>query len=282
MEIRACLNLIEESLRAGGVAEAACEARLILGHLLDCRPGRLLLREGGVEGAVMEEALQIARRRTGGQPLQYLLGVQQFMGLDFLVNENTLIPRWDTEPMVDEAIRLMRSYESPLIADLCCGGGAIAVSIAKALPPARLLAADICPEALQTARQNAQKHGVEKHIEFLCGDLLAPLRGREGKLDMLVCNPPYIPCGEIATLSPEVRREPRLALDGGADGLDFYRRLAAGATPFLKEEGWLVLEMGDGQKEEVCRILLDGGWQIERVTRDLARRERAVFARKSM
>ena len=282
MEIRTCLKTIEEILRAGGIEEAACEARLILGQRLDCQPGRLFLREGGVDRAAWEAALRLARRRAARQQLQYLLGVQQFMGLDFLVNEKTPIPRWDTEPMTEQAISLMRAYDAPLIADLCCGGGAIAVSMAKALPKARLIAADICPEALQVARQNAQKHEVGERIEFLRGDLLEPLRGREGGLDMLVCNPPYILSEEIDALSPEVRKEPRLALDGGEDGLRFYRLLAAGAAPFLREEGWLILEIGDGQKEEVCRLLRESGWLVEKVTRDLAGRERAVFVRKPM
>ena len=220
--------------------------------------------------------------RCAGRPLQYITGHQEFMGLDFAVNEHVLIPRMDTEVLVERALAIIGDSERKIrrVLDLCTGSGAIAVSLAK-LSVADITASDVSEEALATARKNAA--GNQAKVSFACGDLFSPFRRKLGRtrFDLIVSNPPYIPTEEIQELQTEIRdHEPHLALDGGEDGLSFYRRIIEEAPDFLRKRGTLLLEIGFDQAEAVAGLARARGcYQEAEVTRDLAGLNRVVELR---
>ncbi len=190
-------------------------------------------------------------RRKALEPLQYILGNQPFMGLNFKVDKRVLIPRQDTETLCEVALDILKHIDNPKVADICTGSGAIAVTIAKLCPKASVLATDISADALDLARENAILNGV--HVEFLLGDMLKPIENR--KFHMILSNPPYIPTKDVLTLQGEVQHEPNLALDGGDDGLLFYRLFATNAKELLYDGGYLCLEVGYGQASVVAQLL---------------------------
>ena len=190
-------------------------------------------------------------RRAAGEPVQYILGAADFMGLRFRVDGSVLIPRQDTETLVEAAlIELRQRPGNPALLDLCCGSGCVGLSLASLAPHARVTLADISPQALEVARANEKALGVKAELKQ--GDLFAPL-GRE-RFDVIAANPPYIPTGDLQSLQREVRFEPTLALDGGADGLDFYRRIAREAPDHLNPGGALFVELGIGQAPSVLAL----------------------------
>lgn len=218
-------------------------------------------------------------RRTRGEPLQYILGEWEFMSLPFYVTPDVLIPRPDTETLAEEAIRLLRGHPSPFVLDVCTGSGCLVVSVLHALPGARGAACDISARALDIARENAERNGVSDRLILAEFDVLsgAPLPAFLRGADLLMCNPPYIPADEIDTLDVEVcRYEPRKALDGGPDGLRFYRAVAALGREALAPGGMLIFEHGLGQSGDVCAIMRENGYRNVRVLRDLAGIERCA------
>ncbi len=215
--------------------------------------------------------------RASREPLQYLLGTQCFFGRAFKVDPRVLIPRQETETLCELALERMKPYHAPRVLDLCAGSGAIAVTLKLERPEAAVTACDVSAEALAVARENAHANGAD--VRFLSGDLLAPVSGE--RFDVIACNPPYVESGLLPGLQPEVLREPRAALDGGPDGLVFYRRLAADAPACLCENGSLLLEAGDGQAARVKALLSDtGAFADIGVRRDLYGLERFVVARR--
>ena len=190
---------------------------------------------------------------TKGIPLQHITHRQEFMKMDFFVDENVLIPRPDTEILVEEVIKIAQKYNSPRILDLCTGSGAIAISLKKFVPNADITAVDISEKALEIAQKNAKK--LETKINFLKSDLFDKLDNK--KFDIIVSNPPYIRKDEIKKLSEEVQKEPKIALDGGEDGLDFYRIIAEQAINYLKTGSFLCFEIGYNQKNDVIKIIED-------------------------
>lgn len=214
-------------------------------------------------------------RRAKREPLQYILGSQEFMGLDFQVSPAVLIPRHDTEVLVSEAAK--RGAKSRSILDIGTGSGCVAIALAKALPDAEVSSVDVSAAALAVARDNAQRN--EAAVHFFQGSLFEPFPG--GRFDMIVSNPPYIPAADLATLQQEVRGyEPLNALDGGADGLDFYRRITEGAPDHLNPGGWLLFEVGAGQAPQVLALLGAAGFNRESFAApDPAGIERVVGAR---
>lgn len=223
-----------------------------------------------------------------GKPLQYMTHLQEFMGLDFYVDENVLIPQPDTEILVEQAIEKIQSIEDAKIQilDLCTGSGAIAVSIAKKLQEHKkeyqMVATDISEKALEVAQKNATQNQVK--IQFLQSDMFHRLEGME--FDMIVSNPPYIATEVIETLSQEVRREPRIALDGGEDGLKFYRKILENSKEYLKKEGYVFLEIGYDQGEKMRMLWqeLKENCQLELITkepiRDLGNNDRVMIFQK--
>lgn len=271
-------------LSNAGIANAAQETRWLLERALETTGLRLRLESGRpVSEGHCNRALALLTRRAAGEPLQYLLGTQEFCGLEFEVGPAVLIPRPETELLVGEAREIAGREAAPFVADIGTGSGCIAVTLAHALPEATVYATDLSADALDVARRNAGRHGVTERVRFLEGDLLAPLAGLglEGRLAAVVSNPPYIASADLPRLQREVRREPRLALDGGPDGLAFYRRLLREATSYLAPGGTMVLEVGQGQAESVCRMAEEaGGYGSYGVRRDGASIERVVSLKK--
>lgn len=226
------------------------------------------LRELAPEEVERLEAL--LARRLAGEPVQYVLGSAWFMGLEFYVDARVLIPRQDTEALCEAALTFLRGRPAPRALDLCAGSGAIGLSLAKLCPQAKVTLADVSADACAVMDKNRRHLGVE--AEIVEGDLFAPLAGR--RFDLIACNPPYIRAGELDSLQAEVQKEPRLALDGGADGLDVYRRIAATYKDHLADGGVLFLEIGWDEAEAV-RALFGGG----RVLRDLNGRDRVIEIR---
>ena len=200
-----------------------------------------------------ENYIKNIKRLIQGEPLQYITGKQEFMKLNFLVNKDVLIPRQDTEILVEEVIEISKKIANPVILDLCTGSGAIAISIAKYVPSAKIYASDISPKALDIAKQNAELNRVKNNIEFIESNLFNKIKNL--KFDVIVSNPPYIEKDEIKKLSKDVQREPIIALDGGKDGLDFYRKISNEAYSFLNRQGYLCLEIGYNQKKAVTKII---------------------------
>ena len=238
------------------------ESALGLSHL-----ALLLQGEASLTPEQWEGALALVRRRAAREPVQYLLGTQEFCGRDFVVSPAVLIPRPETEAVVEAVLEACRPEHGMLVADVGTGSGCLAVTLALALPDAAVSATDVSADALAVARDNAERHGVRDRMQFLLGDLVSPLHeaGLAGRLDVLVANPPYIPESVLAGLQPEVRDfEPWLALSGGADGLAVHRALIAAAPGLLAPRGLLALEVGLGQAPAV-RALAEASGAFSRI-----------------
>jgi release factor glutamine methyltransferase len=223
----------------------------------------------------------LVERRLGGEPVAYILGRKEFWSLDLVVSDAVLVPRPDTETLVDHALAFLRELPGDgrprRVVDVGTGSGAIALALKRERPEDEVVAVDVSPAALAVARDNALRLGLE--VTFVEGDLLAPLVG-EPRFDLVVSNPPYIASADIAGLAPEVRAEPRLALDGGADGLAVVRRLAATAAAVLAPGGGLAMEIGAGQAEAVVAILREHGFAGVGTRADLAGIQRVVFGQR--
>ncbi len=216
-------------------------------------------------------------RREKKIPVAYLIGNKEFFGLNFFVNENVLIPRPDTEILTQLAIENLGGKK--IFLDLGTGSGAICISICKFVKNSRAFAADISESALEVAKFNAKKFGVEDRINFFCGNLFEPFAGK--KFDAIISNPPYIPTAEIKNLQAEVKTEPLQALDGGADGLNFYRKIISAAPEFLFSGGFLALEIGSNQADDVKKIFSDNkNFYDTEIFQDLAGLDRVIAARR--
>lgn len=242
-----------------------------------------LRRNEAVEEPDVGHAMTLLERRTSREPLQYVLGTQEFCGLDFRVTPDVLIPRPETEFLVEVVRQKCAGISKAFIADVGTGSGCVAIALAHALPKAILYATDRSPQALALAQENAKRHGVEDRVIFLLGDLLSPLQrlGLYGRFVAIASNPPYIAEDELVTLQPEVRFEPRVALDGGNDGLLFHRRLVREASEFLRPDGILAIEVGEGQAIQVSGLAQDGeNYYNMQTFQDMAGIERVVLASK--
>lgn len=260
------------------------EKELILTAILNCR--RIDLYTAGLHLTKSQDDRleEILLRRQAGEALQYILGYEEFMGLRFAVDGRVFIPRPETELLVETVLEKIRflKFSSPRILDIGTGSGNIAVSLAKNIPDCHITAVDISPYALASAIANARLNCAEKKIRFVRSDLFSSLRtGPQGqRFDMIISNPPYIPAAEIKNLPRDVQHEPRPALDGGADGMDFYRRIVAQASLFLKSEGFLFFEIGDGQKNGLEKIFSENHYfEIVSCIKDYRLIERIIVAR---
>jgi release factor glutamine methyltransferase len=291
-----------EFLAQKGVESPRLQTELLLAHVLKVPRLKLYLNfERALAKAELDPFREMVRRRSRREPLQHIIGSTSFCGLEVAVNRYVLVPRPETELLAEAGWRFLndrlgsgpesaapspgvRSHEasSPEVTalDFGTGSGCLAIALAVHCPAARIDAIDISAEAIEVARQNAVCCEVAGRLRFFVGDGLGALPG-VGPYDLVVGNPPYIATAEIATLEPEVRDyDPRAALDGGADGLDFYRRLAAEAGPFLKPGGRLMLEMGDGQSASIREMFEREKWIVEAIREDYNQRPRILIARR--
>ena len=278
MTISEWLKHARERLSQTGCPDPDIDARWIAEDALGMTRQALVF-EG--DRAIPQERLyaleSMLDRRAAGEPVQYILGAADFMGLRFHVSEAVLIPRQDTETLVEAAlIDLRQRPGSPALLDLCAGSGCVGLSLASLAPHARVTLADISPEALEIAKTNQKALGVKAELKQ--GDLFAAV-GRE-RFDVIAANPPYIPSAELSTLQREVRFEPVLALDGGADGLDPYRRITAEAADHLNPGGAIFLEVGIGQAPAVLALIKTHlACANAGTVRDLNGIERVVFGK---
>jgi len=260
--------------------EKRLEAEVMLAEICQYSRAKLLAYpEEILPEERIDKFIEFVKLRKKGEPLQYLLGKQNFMGLDFKVNKNVLIPRSDTEVLVEEVINTANTMKRSLsILDLCTGSGAIAVSLAKYIPKAVIAATDISEKALKVAKINAEENKVDDRITFLKGDLLEPVG--DSKFDIIVSNPPYVSTKEMTELPKDIRREPFIALWGGEDGLDFYRRITDSAYANLKKGGFLMLEIGWQQAQSVYELCIQKGFNNCIVLKDWSDKDRVVKASK--
>jgi release factor glutamine methyltransferase len=278
------LEAIQKSaafLAPRGVESARLNAELLLAHQLKLPRMRLYLNFERVLTAAETDGLrELIKRRGNREPLQHLTGSTSFCGCEIAVSPAALVPRPETELLAELGWKFFQGRAGvPATAlDFGTGTGCIAIALAANCPALKITALDISPEALALARQNAEANRVAGRIEFLLGDGFAAL-ANPVQFDLIISNPPYIAGAEIETLQPEVRdHDPRLALDGGADGLDFYRRLAREAAPFLKPDGKLMAEFGDGQAGAIQEIFEAEKWVVEAVHQDYSQRARILAA----
>lgn len=254
MTIKEMLNKGSFILKENNIENPKLKARLLLQFVLNKKREYLIIYDNKNLSKAQEEKYFVEiNKLLEGIPLQYITHHQEFMKMSFYVNEDVLIPRPDTEILVEEVIKISKRFKAPMILDLCTGSGAIGVSLAKYIPNAKLYASDISSKALKIAKKNAIDNGVNKKIKFIKSDLFENIK--DIKFDIIVSNPPYIREEDIDTLDDEVRKEPKLALDGGKDGLKFYREITKDAYKYLKNNAYLCYEIGYDQKIDVIEIL---------------------------
>lgn len=281
--IKALLAWTTDFLSSKGIESARAEAQILLAHVLKCSKVDLLVRyDQQPADAERTRFRELIQRRVAGWPVAYLVGTRDFYLLSFEVTPAVLVPRPETETLVLEALGYLKPLAAPAVLDLGTGSGCIAISIAHQKKDARVTAVDVSPDALAVAARNAIRHGVAERIEFLKGDLFAPLEPGSA-FDLIVSNPPYIAPDEFPSLAPDVRdHEPRVALEGGSDGLAFYRRIAAGVGPYLKPGGRLLMEIGYTQDESVRAILgQEQGLEVGPTIKDMCGHSRVVVAKKA-
>lgn len=290
MTIREAYAEASSFLRRSGVREPEANAGRLLEYLLgESRTGLLLRWPEPFPPEREAEWQRLLARKAGGEPVQYIVGEQEFYGLSYAVKPTVLIPRPETELLVEQVVLLGRQLgergafgatDAPAVADVGTGSGAIAVSLAVQCPQWRVMASDISPGALEVAQSNAARHGVAERVAFMEGDLLRPWIERGERLDLIVSNPPYIPESDEAGLQPEVRLfEPRTALYGGVDGLEPYRRLTAQLKELPAVPALVGFEVGMGQAGEVMQLLEHAAdWDEIRLIPDLAGIDRHVIA----
>jgi release factor glutamine methyltransferase len=288
MTIREAITQSAAFLKSAGIETPSLDASLLLAHALNT--GREALAAKGTE-ELSEEALGALRafidRRVNGECVAYITGKKEFFALEFMVNSHVLVPRPDTETLVEAAIAIINEQEAGFIIaantirvlDLCTGSGAVAVSLKHEMPQLEVYAADISAEALQIAKTNAQRLLSGAQIHFYHGDLYDALPPSASSFDLIVSNPPYVPSDEIKTLSAEVQNEPRLALDGGKDGLKIIRRIIDGAHGNLKRGGMLLLEAAPYQMEKIAGLLENRGFRDIKLYKDMSGQKRIIGGR---
>lgn len=278
--VRDLITWTAKHFAAKGIDDPAKEARILLAHALGCRPIDVLTRYDDQPADDERQRFRdLIKRRTDGCPVAYLVGTKDFYLLTFEVTPAVLIPRPDTETLVQAGVDFLKGKPTPAVLDLGTGSGCVGVSIAHQIKAARVTAVDVSPEACEVAKRNATRNAVAERVTVLAGDLFSPLP-TDARFDLIVSNPPYIPPAEIETLDVGVRKyEPRMALDGGPAGLDFYRRIASGGVGWLKPGGQVMVEVGWTQDAAVRDLFTVSGWVLLSSVKDLGGRWRVVRAK---
>jgi len=277
--VKRVLGWAADDLRSRGNDGARLDVELLLGKVLGLdRIGLIMHSERPLSAEELGRFRELFKRRRAGEPVAYLLGQREFFGINLRVDARVLVPRPDTERLVEVALERTRARSMLGRAlDLCTGSGCVAIAFAKSRPTWQVTASDLSPDALQVASDNAHRTGAIRNLRLLQGSLFAPVAGE--RFDLITANPPYIPAGEIAALPPDVQKfEPRLALDGGADGLDLVRQIVARAPAHLAPGGLLALEIAYDQGPRALGILEQHGYLEPQLARDLGGRDRVVSA----
>lgn len=288
LRIVTVLEVIQKSaefLSRKGVDSPRLQIELLLAHVLVVPRLELYLNfSRALTNAELEQIRAAVRRRAAREPLQHILGSTSFCGLELKVSRHTLVPRPETELLAEQAWTHLGAIpnRSPIALDFGTGSGCIAIALASKCTVAEIHAIDVSMDALNLARDNARLNGADARIQFHSGDGFDALP-QNLRFDLIVSNPPYIPTQEIESLQPEVRDyDPRIALDGGMNGLDFFRRFAAEAGVRLRDGGRMMLEFGDGQAEQLQRIFVEHNWVVENTRRDYSDRPRILTVRREV
>ena len=282
MKVLEGMHYGEARLLEKGIDNARFDADILLTEVLglSCRDRLYLDLERNLSKEEERDYRGLIIRRAEHEPLQYILKRQEFMGLSFSIDERVLIPRSDSEILVEKWLDIVRQEEKQgqdqliRVADLCTGSGALAISMAYYYSKAKVVGTDLSPEALDVARQNAERLGVS--VQWRQGDFVTPIRGE--LWDFIITNPPYVSAEDYSQCALEIFREPSMAFLGGQDGLDFYRRLSEEIRPLLNPQGKVLMEIGWNQAKAVCEIFQVKGFETQ-VFQDLARRDRLIIAR---
>ena len=279
MTIKEALSKGMIILKNNNVESPKLKARLLLQYILkQTRQYIIVYDNKDISKKEQFEYFINIEKLTKGVPLQHITHLQEFMKMDFFVDENVLIPRPDTEILVEETIKIAQRMKAPKILYLCTGSGAIAISIAKNVSNAEIYAVDISEKALKVARKNAERLEVVKKVKFIKSNLFNEIG--KNKFDIIVTNPPYIKKEDIQYLSDEVQNEPLLALDGGLDGLDFYRKILNQAIDYMKFDGYICMEIGYNQKEEVLELIKQNNQYTDTYSKkDLHGNDRIIVTR---
>ena len=280
--IRELLAWTTKYLGEKGVEAPRLEAQILLAHVLKCPRIELVARSDEEPSTPHRTAFrELVKRRVDGWPVAYLTGTKEFFLLPFQVSPAVLIPRPDTETLVLETLNRMKGMSNPHILELGTGSGCVAVALAANHKTCRVLAIDASPDAAELTRRNAKANRVDDRVTVLVGDLFDPVPAGS-TFDAIVSNPPYISQGEYETLAADIRdHEPRMALDGGPDGLAFYRRIASKAEAYVKTGGWIVLEIGETQADAVISLFPnEKGFDVRPVVKDAGGRPRVIVAHK--
>lgn len=279
MTIKELINQGNMMLKNEGIESPKNKARTIMQYTLK-KPREYLIIYDNKEVTKIqrEEYIKNIKRLIMGEPLQYIIGMQEFMKLKFIVTKDVLIPQPDTEILVEEVIDILKNIQNPVILDLCTGSGAIAIAIAKYVQNVKIYAVDISKKALEIAKQNATLNGVANNIKFIESNLFDKIK--DEKFDIIVSNPPYVPTNDIKKLPIDVQNEPHLALDGGNDGMDFYRKIAKEGYKYLNRQGYICLEIGYDQKNDVKKIIENERRYVETYCKkDLCQNDRIIVTR---
>ena len=283
--VRRVLEWTIGHLKKHGSDTARLDAEVLLAYARGCSRIQLYTAYDEIlPEAARQKMRDLVKRRVNAEPVAYLVGTKEFYSLAFEVTRDVLIPRPDTELLVMETLRLVKEMPTPAILELGVGSGCISTAIAVNHKSARVVGVELHPPTLQVAQRNLERHQVAGRVELRQGDLFAPLQPGE-QFDLLVSNPPYIPTAEIQTLAPNVRNhEPHRALDGGADGLDFIRRIAAEALAWVRPGGWVLIEFSPEQADSVSALFHAAGSAYDQVVivNDLAQQPRMLRARCQM
>lgn len=265
-----------------GIETAYLDAEVLLRYALGCSREELFIRyNDAIDEEKVKFYLEIIERRKKREPVAYIIGKKEFFSREFCVSHKVMIPRPETETVVEKAMEIIASNNLKRIIDIGTGSGIIAITISLNFPELEIYATDISEDALEVARRNAILHGVDSRIKFIRSDLFRQI-DPEMKFDLVVSNPPYIPTSEISFLPEEIRNyEPKIAFDGGHDGLEIIRRIARDAHSYLEDGGFLILEIGDGQASSVLEILKGCNYIDSMIFKDLSGKQRCLVIRKA-
>lgn len=271
---------VKEAIKYGidnlkNIDDKSLKVRLILSHFMNVEKNYLITHDDEeLSNEIEEKYKQGIEKLSKDVPLQYITNTQEFYGMKFKINENVLIPRYDTEILIEETLKLAKDQDK--ILDMCTGSGIIAITLAKNVEKANVFACDISLEALRVAKENNELHNA--NVKFINSNLFENIE--EKNFDIIVSNPPYITEKEMQELENQVKKEPELALYGGVDGLDFYRKITENAKEYLKKEGLLIFEIGYKQKEDVSKILIENKFKNIKCVKDLQGLDRVIIGEK--